>query len=80
MRRKRTLEAGQLIVVTIQPDGLLAHDGEDWMALDWVWERLHIRVADAGALTVHARPELGGVVPSLAVFCVYVIDNCGFDW
>ena len=50
------------------------------MALDWVWERLHIRVADAGALTVHARPELGGVVPSLAVSCVYVIDNCLFDW
>lgn len=80
LRRKRTLEAGQSIVVSIDPYSSLAYDGEDWMALDRVWERLHIRVANAGTLTVDARPELSGIVPSLAVFCIYVIDNCRFDW
>ena len=48
LRRTRTINAGQSIVISIDPDSSLAYDGEDWMALDWVWERLHIRVADAG--------------------------------
>jgi hypothetical protein len=45
-----------------------------------VWEKLHLRVADAGTLRIDARPLEGGSVPSLAVFCLYVSDNCLFDW
>jgi hypothetical protein len=80
LRRIRTFEAGQSIAISIDPDSSLAYDGEDWSALDMVWERLHIRVADAGTLNVDARPEAGGIVPSLAVFCIYVVDNCLYDW
>ena len=80
LRRIRTVKAGQSIVVSIDPDSSLAHDGEDWLNLDWVWEKFHVQVADSGTLTVDARPEVGGTVPFLAVSCIYVADNCRFDW
>ena len=80
LRRIRTFEAGQSIVVSIDPDSSLAYDGEDWWAFHMVWEKLHVRVADAGTLTIDARPAEGDIIPSLAVFCVYVTDNCLFDW
>jgi hypothetical protein len=41
---------------------------------------LHVRVADVGTLTIDACPEVGGIVPTLAVFCIYVTDNCLYDW
>jgi hypothetical protein len=81
LRRIRTFEAGQSIDISIEPDSSLAYDGEDWWAFDKVWERLHVRVADAGTLTIDARPEAGDIHPSLAVFCLrHVTDNCLFDW
>ena len=80
LRRIRTVNAGQSIVISIDPDSSLAYDGDDWSRLDWVWEKLHVRVADAGTLTVTARPDVGGIVPSLAVLCIYVTDNCRYDW
>ena len=80
LRRVRSVNAGESIVVSIDSDSSLAFDGEDWMRMDWVWEKLHVRVADAGTLTVAARPASGGHVPQIAVFCVYLADNCLTDW
>ena len=80
LRRIRTIEAGQSIGISIDADSSLAYDGDDWVSLDRVWEKLHVRVADAGTLTVTARPEIGGVEPSLAVSCVSVADNCHYNW
>lgn len=80
LRRVRKVNAGQSVVVSIDPDSSLAYDGEDWMRMDSVWEKFHVQVADAGTLTVVARTEAGGTAPSLAVFCVYVADNCHYDW
>jgi hypothetical protein len=39
-------------------------------------EKFHVRVADAGTLTVAPRPASGGIVPVIAVGCIYVADNC----
>jgi hypothetical protein len=80
LRRIRTFEAGQSIVISIDPDSSLAYDGEDSWAFDMVWERLHVRVADAGTLTIDARSKEGGIIPSLTVSCILVTDNCLFDW
>lgn len=44
-----------------------------------VWEKVHVRVADAGTLTIDARPAGGDIIPQLAVFCFYVTDNCLLD-
>ena len=63
LRRIRTVEAGQSIVISIDRDSSLAVDGGDVWLLDRLWEKLHVLVADAGTLTVDARPEVGGVVP-----------------
>jgi hypothetical protein len=80
-RRVRSVNAGQSIVTSIDADSSLAYDGDDWLRMDWVWEKFHVRVADAGTLTVDARPEVGGIVPSLAVYCrSHITDNCLFDW
>jgi hypothetical protein len=67
LRRIRTVEAGQSIVISIDRDSSLAVDGGDWWEADHVWEKLHVRVAEAGTLTVDARPEVGGIVPSYMV-------------
>jgi hypothetical protein len=80
VRRIRTMEAGESILLSIDRDSSLAFDGDEWMVLDKVWEKLRVNVADAGTLTVDARPEVGGIVPSIAVFCVSVDDNCRFQW
>ena len=81
LRRIRTVEAGQAIGISIDRDSSLAVDGGDWWVRDEVWERLHVRVAEAGTLTVDARPEVSGIVPSLMVIVrCDVIDNCFFDW
>ncbi len=80
LRRIRTVEAGQSIVISIDRDSSLAVDGGDVWLLDRLWEKLHVRVADAGTLTVDARPEVGGVVPSLMACFYNVFDNCYFDW
>lgn len=79
LRRVRTLNAGESMVISIDPDSSLAYDGEDWLGMDWVWEIFHVRVADAGTLTVAARSS-GGIVPQIAVYCRYVADNCAFEW
>jgi hypothetical protein len=70
------INAGQSIVLSIDADSSLAYDGEDWNTLDWVWEKFHVRAADAGTLTVDTRSGAGGIVPSLALFCIWVVDNC----
>ena len=80
LRRIRTFEAGQSIVISIDPDSSLAYDGEDSGAFDMVWERIHVRVADAGTLTIDARSKEDGIIPSLTVSCIFVTDNCRFDW
>jgi hypothetical protein len=80
LRRVRTLDAGQSIVISIDADSSLAYDGDDWMRMDALWEKFHIRVADAGVLIVAARPASGSIVPSIAVYCAYVADNCENDW
>ena len=80
LRRGRTINAGQSITVPIEPDSSLAWDDEDWLDRNRVWEKLHVRAHAAGTLTIDARPEAGGSGPSLAVFCVYVKDNCLFNW
>lgn len=80
LRRSRTITAGQSITVPIEPDSSLVWDNEDWLDLTRVWERVHIRVPEAGTLNIEARPEAGGVVPSVAVLCIDLRDNCRFDW
>lgn len=74
LRRLRTVEVGQSVAISIDRDSSLAVDGGDWWMSDKVWERLHVRVPDAGILTIEARPEVGNSVPSLMLFC------CPFDW
>jgi len=80
LRRIQPMEAGESILLSIDRDSSLAFDGDEWMVLDKVWEKLRVNVADAGTLTVDTRPEVGGIVPSLAVSCVHVDDNCRFLW
>jgi hypothetical protein len=80
LRRVRNIDAGQSIVLSIDADSSLAYDGEDWLNMDLVWEKFHVRVADAGTLNVAARAASGGTVPQIAVFCVYVADNCFNVW
>lgn len=77
LRRVRTINAGESIVISIDPDSSVAYNGEWWTTPNWVRETFHIRVAAAGTLTVVARPASGGVVPSIAVGCVYVTDCSG---
>ena len=76
LRRARTVNAGQSFAISIGPDSSVAYDGEDWLRMDWLWEQFHVRVADAGILTIAARPDSGGMVPSVPVFCVHAADNC----
>src|SRR5262245_57322859 len=77
LRRVRTVEAGQSIAISIDRDSSLAVDGGDWWMLDHVWETLHVRVADAGVLTVDARPPVGGSVPSrMVIVNCDVSNNC----
>jgi hypothetical protein len=80
LRRIRTVEAGRSIVISIDRDSSLAVDGGDWWVRDEVWERLQIRVTEAGAVIVDARPEVGGIVPSLMVIVRCDDDNCFTDW
>jgi hypothetical protein len=79
LRRVRTLNAGESMIISIDPDSSLAYD-EDFLRMDWVSERFHVRVADAGVLTISARPEVDGVVPQMGVYCWYVTDNCGYEY
>lgn len=76
LSRVRTINAGQSILTSIDPDSSLAYDGEDAVRMDSLWEKLHVRVAEAGTLTITARPEQEDTVPEIAVSCVYVVDNC----
>jgi hypothetical protein len=76
LRRLRTLNAGESIIISIDGDSSLAYDGEDFLRMDWMSERLHVRVAEAGKLTVDVRPPSGDMVPQLSIFCRLVIDNC----
>lgn len=80
LRRVRSVNAGQSIVISIDADSSLAYDGEDWLEMDWVREKFHVRVADAGTLTIDIRPDMGGIVPQVGVVCVYVADNCESEW
>jgi hypothetical protein len=81
LRRLRTVEAGQSIAISIDRDSSLAVDGGDWWMVDYVWETLHVRVADAGTLTVDARAEVGGIVPSRMVIVNCDVNrNCFTDW
>jgi hypothetical protein len=81
LRRIRTVEAGQSIVISIDRDSSLAVDGGDWWMQDHVWEKVHVRVAEAGILTVDARPEAGGIVPSRMVIVNCDVNNrCSIDW
>jgi hypothetical protein len=81
LRRIRTVEAGQSIAISIDRDSSLAVDGGDWWMLDHVWETLHVRLADAGTLTVDARTEIGGIVPSrMVIVNCDVNSNCFTDW
>jgi hypothetical protein len=80
LRRVQTINAGQSTTVLIEPDSSLAWDDDDWMDRNSVWEKLHVRVPAAGTLTIEARAEAGGSGPSLLVLCIYVTDNCGFEW
>ena len=77
LRRVRTVNAGESIVISIDPDSSLVYDSEDWPSLkmDWVCEKFHVRVADAGTLTVAARWS-GDIAPQIAVYCLNVADNC----
>jgi hypothetical protein len=79
LRRVRSVDAGQSIVTSIDADSSLAYDGEDFLRMDWVSEKFHVRVDDAGTLTVAVRPASGGIVPQIGVACVYVADNCLSD-
>jgi hypothetical protein len=80
LHRIRTVPVGQSLVVSIDADSSLAFDGEDWLQLDWRWEKFHVRVAHAGTLTIDARPEVSGAYPSLSVLCRYLTDNCLYSW
>jgi len=80
LRRVRNMNAGQSLVVSIDADSSVAYDGEDWLKMDWRWEKFHLRVADAGTLKVTARTASGGIFPEIAVFCLYVGDNCLSRW
>jgi hypothetical protein len=73
LRGVRTINAGEYLVISIDPDSSLAYDGEAWLTMDWVSETFHVRVADAGTLRVTAS---GGFVPQIGVFCRSVADNC----
>lgn len=70
LRRTRTVNAGQSILISIDPDSSAAYDGEDWLRMDWVWETFHIRVADAGILTIDTGAGVGSA-PTVAVFGLY---------
>ena len=80
LRRVRTLNAGESTIISIDADSSVAYDGEDWLMMDWVWEKLHVRVAEAGILTVEVRPPSGGVAPQLGILCRLVIDNCASEF
>jgi hypothetical protein len=80
LRRVRTLNAGESTIISIDADSSVAYDGEDWLIMGWVWEKLHVRVAEAGILTVEARPPSGGVAPQLGILCRLVIDNCASEF
>ena len=80
LRRARTVNTGQSVVISIDADSSLAYDGEDWLRMDSVWEKLHVRVADGGTLTIAARPASGDIVPTVLVGCIYVADNCENGW
>ena len=81
LRRFRTIDAGQSMTVSIEPDSSLDYDSEWSTGLNRLREDLHVRVDAAGVLTVEARPEAGGTLPSLSVNCVSLVrDNCEFNW
>ncbi len=80
LRRVRSVNAGESIILSIDADSSLAYDGEDFLRMDWVLEKFQVRVADAGTLTIATRPEVGRIVPFLTVRCRYVADNCRYEW
>jgi hypothetical protein len=80
LRRARNVNVGQSFVTSIDADSSLAYDGEDFMRMDWISEKFHVRVADAGTLTIVTRPASDGIFPQISVFCVYVVDNCENFW
>jgi hypothetical protein len=38
LRRVRTVNAGESLVISIDPQSSVAYDGEDWQRMDWVWK------------------------------------------
>jgi len=74
LRHVRNINAGQSTVIAIDTESSVAYDREDWLRMDGVWETFHVRVAQAGTLTIVASS--GAIAPSIAVFCVDVADNC----
>jgi len=62
----QTVDAGQSVTVSIEPDHSICSDQEDWLNLDYRCEQFNVRVSSAGTLTVGARVlEAGGPVPLL---------------
>jgi hypothetical protein len=80
LRRVRTVDAGQSFNISIDPDSSAAYDGDDWVLMAWRWEKVHVRVAEAGVLTIGARAPAGTIVQSLGVACLQVADNCQYSW
>jgi hypothetical protein len=74
IRHVRNINAGQSTALAIDTDSSVAYDREDWLRMDGVWEKFHVRVAQAGTLRIVASS--GGIVPGIAVLCVYPADNC----
>ena len=74
LRRERTVVAGgQSIVASIRPDSSLVWDVEwdPWVFanLNNVWEELYVSADSTGTLTIEARPDADGVVPTVS--CPY---------
>ena len=64
LRRLRTINAGQSITVSIEPESALCSDREDWSLLTSRCENVQILVDKPGTLTIEARAvDAGGIIP-----------------
>ena len=74
LRPVRTLQAGQSLGLSVEPDSSVVWDQEwdPWTfpRLDTVWEEFFVSVPADGILTVDVRPEAGGIAGILE--CRYV--------
>jgi hypothetical protein len=74
LRPVRTLQAGQSLSLSVEPDSSLVWDYEwdpwDFPSFDRVWEEFLVSVPTDGALTVDVRPPAGGIPGTLT--CRYV--------